>query len=78
MRTKQEPRPAYHRRNDLRRLQELALPLPILVVDAGHHYEVRLLDAARAPADYPVLQHGRYEVICAYLAGWTHARELGP
>jgi hypothetical protein len=67
MAQKQEPRPAYHRRNDLQRLQYLASSLPVVVVDAGHHYEVQLPDGTR-------LMRGRYEVIWAYLTGWLHAR----
>lgn len=72
----QEPRPAYHRRKDLERLQEHARALPVVVADAGHHYEVRLPGFYGPGADGTLLQRGRFEVIVAYLTGWTHARDL--
>jgi hypothetical protein len=66
MATKQEPRPAYHRRQDLRRLQEYAMRLPVLVSDRGHAYAVHGLgEVERDP-----LFSGRYEVVYAYLSGW--------
>ena len=70
MATKQEPRPAYHRRQDLRRLQDWALPLPIRVADLGHHYAVYPLGLGDAA---PLLS-GRYEVVHAYLSGWRDSR----
>ena len=67
---KQEPRPAYHRRSDAKRLQEIAQPLPLRVADLGHHYGVFLFNAA---PDAAPLRSGRYEVVHAYLSGWKDA-----
>ena len=67
---KQEPRPAYHRRQDTKRLQEHARPLPLRVADLGHHYGVFLFNDA--PDAAPLLS-GRYEVVHAYLSGWRDA-----
>lgn len=59
-----EPRPAYHRRQDLRRLQEAAWDLPVLVRDSGWRYEVY---PPRRPE--VLLCSGRYEVVHAFLSG---------
>ena len=70
MPTKQEPRASYHRRQDLKRLQEHAQPLPVLVSDNGAAYQVRAIDPPQR-----VLLAARYEVVYAYLQGWIDARQ---
>jgi hypothetical protein len=68
---KQEPRPAYHRRQDLARLQRHADGLPVRLDDNGTAYQVWLL-----PLGETLLLQGRHEVIAAYLTGWRHALGL--
>jgi hypothetical protein len=76
LRPTQEPRPAYHRRQDLARLRTLAAGLPVRVEDDGAAYVVWL--ALSPPCGAPLLLQGRHEVIAAYLVGWTHALGLAP
>ncbi|HEX6276023.1 MAG TPA: hypothetical protein VFZ53_23445 [Polyangiaceae bacterium] len=71
---KQEPRPRYHRRQDLKRLQEYAVTLPILIGDLGHAYAAYPLDT-RPDAPLVPLFSGRYEVVHAYISGQRDARE---
>jgi hypothetical protein len=70
MSAKQEPRPAYHRRSDLKRLREIALDLPVLVSDEAARYVVR-----RIAEPHGMLARGRFEVVVAYLHGWKDALE---
>ena len=80
MSKKQEPRPAYHRRNDVRRLNERALGAPLIVTDRGDAYEVRTIetntDPGRILADARVIYAGRFEVVYAYISGFVEARKL--
>jgi hypothetical protein len=68
---KQEPRPAYHRRQDVARLahfieEEL---LPLRVTDEHACYVVRMT------GDERVLVKGRYEVVHSYLVGFRDAMQ---
>jgi hypothetical protein len=61
------PRPKYHRRTDLKRLQEAAIETPLIIGDDGRSYTVRFYAKA-----HPVLA-GRHEVVFAYIRGYADA-----
>jgi len=65
---KQEPRPAYHRRNDLKRLQELVdhSMAPFRVSDEQSSYVLRTEHGE-------VAIKGRYQIVYTYLCGWRDA-----
>jgi hypothetical protein len=67
---RQEPRPKYHRRSDLARLQEAATDTPLLITDDGERYVVRAFSR-----DNPALRAGRYEVVHAYISGYAAAMD---
>jgi hypothetical protein len=57
---------AYHRVQDLKRLREQALPLPLIVSDNGEAYVVE----TDAVLDRQVLCAGRYQVVYEFLRGY--------
>jgi hypothetical protein len=65
-----EGRPAYHRRSDLKRLQEHALLVPLVVQDNGSDYVVLAQHSERE------LVRGRYQVVHVYISGWRDALAL--
>ena len=64
---KQEPRPVYHRRNDLKRLKEAAIDTPLIIGDDGRKYTVE------HPDSDAIALAGRYEVVYEYIRGFADA-----